>query len=427
MRTFRAPVPSVLDVSKTNRALKKVANEAAVAAAPRLKRVSSSLWVDIFIVFVTGVLFAIAWPTLQVTHHVPAGVQPVIAGLAALPLLLIRSNPALGWAISAAGALVIPLVFDRTDDYDFPWQVVHVMVIMALLLAVSMRSPLAVVGVSWMATALLFLANAPGQDGRGWAVGLTALVLFGLLIRWLVLSRRQLARQEEVTEVERARRAILEEKARIARDLHDVVAHHMSLVVVQAQSAPYRIDDVSPAARAEFESIGATARDALNEIRGMLGVLRSDGQLAEDAPMPGLDRIDELVEGSRRAGMQVRVERFGVPERLSDSAGLTMYRILQESLSNAARHAPGAPVRVILSGDGGLATMAVVNDPPVGTAVSTVADHAGGHGITGMRDRASSVGGSLIAQPRPDGGFEVLARVPAVPGAAVSSGHVAPA
>uniref|UniRef100_UPI00268FC2E3 sensor histidine kinase n=1 Tax=Rhodococcus oryzae TaxID=2571143 RepID=UPI00268FC2E3 len=414
-------------MSKTNRALKKVANEAAVAAAPRLKRVSSSLWVDIFIVFVTGVLFAIAWPTLQVTHHVPAGVQPVIAGLAALPLLLIRSNPALGWAISAAGALVIPLVFDRTDDYDFPWQVVHVMVIMALLLAVSMRSPLAVVGVSWMATALLFLANAPGQDGRGWAVGLTALVLFGLLIRWLVLSRRQLARQEEVTEVERARRAILEEKARIARDLHDVVAHHMSLVVVQAQSAPYRIDDVSPAARAEFESIGATARDALNEIRGMLGVLRSDGQLAEDAPMPGLDRIDELVEGSRRAGMQVRVERFGVPERLSDSAGLTMYRILQESLSNAARHAPGAPVRVILSGDGGLATMAVVNDPPVGTAVSTVADHAGGHGITGMRDRASSVGGSLIAQPRPDGGFEVLARVPAVPGAAVSSGHVAPA
>ncbi|SEK23407.1 Signal transduction histidine kinase [Rhodococcus maanshanensis] len=403
-------------MSKTNRALKKVANEAAVAAAPRLKRMSSSLWVDVFIVFVTGVLFAVAWPTLQVTHHVPAGVQPVIAGLAALPLLLIRANPALGWAISAAGALVIPLVFERTDDYDFPWQVVHVMVIMALLLAVSMRSPLAVVGVSWMATALLFLANAPGQDGRGWAVGLTALVLFGLLIRWLVLSRRELARQEEVNEVERARRAILEEKARIARDLHDVVAHHMSLVVVQAQSAPYRIEDVSPAAQAEFESIGATARDALNEIRGMLGVLRSDGQLAEDAPMPGLDRIDELVEGSRRAGMQVQVDRIGMPERLSDSAGLTMYRILQESLSNAARHAPGAPVRVTLGRDGGLATLAVVNAPPVGAAPSAVADHAGGHGITGMRDRASSVGGSLTAQPRPDGGFEVLARVPAVPG-----------
>ncbi|MGW6378174.1 sensor histidine kinase [Rhodococcus sp. NPDC055112] len=403
-------------MSKTNRALKKVANDAAVAAAPRLKRLSSSQWVDIFIAIVTGVLFAIAWPTLQLTHHVPAGVQPVIAGLAALPLLLVRANPALGWAISAAGALVIPIVFDRADGYDFPWQVVHVMVMMVLLVAVSMRAPIPVVGVAWVSTVLLFLADAPGTDGRGWAVGLTALVLFGLLIRWLVLSRRELARQEEVNEVERARRAILEEKARIARDLHDVVAHHMSLVVVQAQSAPYRVDDVSPAARAEFESIGATARDALNEIRGMLGVLRSDGQLAEDAPMPGLDRIDELVEGSKRAGMQVQVDRIGMPERLSDSAGLTMYRILQESLSNAARHAPGAPVRVTLGRDGGLATLAVVNAPPVGVAPSVVADHAGGHGITGMRDRASSVGGSLTAQPRPDGGFEVLARIPAVPG-----------
>ena len=377
--------------------------------------------------FVTAVLFTIAWPTLQVTHHVPAGVQPLVAGIAALPLILIRANPALGWAVSAAGALVIPLVFDRTDDYDFPWQVVHVMVLMALLLAVSMRSPLPVVGVAWVSTALLFLANAPGQDGRGWAFGLTALVAFGLLIRWLVLSRRQLAQQEEVAEVERARRAILEERARIARDLHDVVAHHMSLVVVQAQSAPYRLGGLTDDAKAEFDSIGATAREALNEIRGMLGVLRSDGHLPEHAPMPGLDRIDELVEGSRRAGMQVQVDRIGMPEQLSDSAGLTMYRILQESLSNAARHAPGAPVRVILGGDAGLATMAVVNDPPVGTTASTVADHAGGHGITGMRDRASSVGGSLVAQPRPDGGFEVLARVPAMPGAAVSSGHIAPA
>lgn len=414
-------------MNKTDRAIKKAAGKAAVAAAPRLKQLSTSQWVDALIVFVTAVFFAIAWPTLQVTHDVPAGVQPVIAGLAALPLLFIRSNPALGWAISAAGALVIPIVFDRVGGYDFPWQVVHVMVLLALLVAVSMRAPIQVVGVAWVSTVLLFLADAPGQDGRGWAVGLTALVLFGLLIRWLVLSRRQLARQEEVNEVERARRAILEEKARIARDLHDVVAHHMSLVVVQAQSAPYRIDDVSPAARAEFESIGATARDALNEIRGMLGVLRSDGQLAEDAPMPGVDRIDDLVEGSRRAGMQVHVDRAEMPARLSDSAGMTVYRILQESLSNAARHAQGAPVRVVLGRDGGLATLAVVNEPPTGVSPAAVADLTGGHGITGMRDRALSVGGMLTAQPRPDGGFEVIARVPALPGAAVPSGHVTPA
>ncbi|MFC9787921.1 sensor histidine kinase [Rhodococcus sp. NPDC127528] len=369
---------------------------------------------DLLVIFVSLVLYAIAWPTLQVTHHVPAGVQPVIAGLAALPLLLIRANPALGWAISAGGALVIPIVYERAADYDFPWQVVHVMVIMALLLAVSMRSPLPVVAVAWMSTALLFLADAPGQDGRGWAFGLTVLVLFGLLIRWLVLSRRQLAQQEEVNEVERARRAILEEKARIARDLHDVVAHHMSLVVVQAQSAPYRIDGVSPEAKAEFESIGATAREALNEIRGMLGVLRSDGQLAENAPVPGIGRIDELIEGGRRAGMTVSIERSGLPTGMTDTAGLAIYRILQESLSNAARHAPGAAVRVMLTGEDASTVLTVTNDCPPSVAAPATG-RSGGHGIIGMQDRALSVGGTLTAITTPDGGFEVRARIPAAP------------
>lgn len=371
--------------------------------------------------FVTAVLFTIAWPTLQVTHHVPAGVQPLVAGIAALPLILIRANPALGWAVSAAGALVIPLVFDRTDDYDFPWQVVHVMVLMALLLAVSMRSPLPVVGVAWVSTALLFLANAPGQDGRGWAFGLTVLVAFGLLIRWLVLSRRQLAQQEEVAEVERARRAILEERARIARDLHDVVAHHMSLVVVQAQSAPYRLGGLSDDAKAEFDSIGATAREALNEIRGMLGVLRSDGHLPEHAPMPGLDRIDELVEGSRRAGMTVTVER-GPLAALSETAELALYRIAQESLSNAARHAPGAAVHLRLSGDAEVTELRVANDAggSVAVTVGATPDVVSGHGIVGMRDRALSVGGTLAAAPRPGGGFEVCARIPSVPGVTLS-------
>ena len=393
----------------------------AAAVRPRVARLSGSQWADIAVVFVTAVLFTIAWPTLQVTHHVPAGVQPLVAGIAALPLILVRANPALGWAVSAAGALVIPLVFDRTDDYDFPWQVVHVMVLMALLLAVSMRSPLPVVAVAWVSTALLFLANAPGQDGRGWAFGLTALVAFGLLIRWLVLSRRQLAQQEEVAEVERARRAILEERARIARDLHDVVAHHMSLVVVQAQSAPYRLGGLSDDAKAEFDSIGATAREALNEIRGMLGVLRSDGHLPEHAPMPGLDRIDELVEGSRRAGMTVTVER-GHLAALSETAELALYRIAQESLSNAARHAPGAAVHLRLSGDAEVTELRVANDAggSVAVAAGATPDVVSGHDIVGMRDRALSVGGTLAAGPRPGGGFEVCARIPSVPGVTLS-------
>ncbi|WP_242676843.1 histidine kinase [Rhodococcus sp. ABRD24] len=396
------------------------AHGAVAAAGPRLGRLSTGQRLDGLVLFVTAVLYAIAWPTLHVTHLVPAGVQPLIAGLAALPMVLIRANPALGWAISASGALVIPVVYERVGDYDFPWQVVHVMVLMALLFAVSLRSPVAVVAVAWAATAMLFLADAPGQDGRGWAVGLTVLVLFGLLIRWLVLSRRQLARQAEVTEVERARRAILEEKARIARDLHDVVAHHMSLVVVQAQSAPYRVESVSDEARAEFESIGATAREALNEVRGLLGVLRSDGAEVERAPQPGTAQIDELLDASVRAGISLSRSMTGDPAVISEAAGLTVYRILQESLANAARHCPGAHVEVALDYSSAVTSLVVTNGPATSEpSVGAHAESSGGSGIRGMRERARAVGGTLDTRPLDDGGFEVRAHIPGGSAAAV--------
>lgn len=192
-------------------------------------------------------------------------------------------------------ALIVPVLFDNVPGYDYPWQVTHIMVLLVLVFAVSLRCAVPIVGVAWGATILLFGAFAPGNDGVGWAVGFTAVVVIGLLVRWLVALRRQLARQEEVSELERARRAVLEEKAKIARDLHDVVAHHMSLVVVQAQSASYRLDDVSLSIATEFESIGATAREALNEIRGILGVLRSDGRVVDDAPQPSASDVDALL------------------------------------------------------------------------------------------------------------------------------------
>ena len=384
--------------------------QAARVAKPHVKRVTWSQWLDIAIVLVTITLYSVAWPTLHVTHDVPAPAQPVVAALAAGPFLLIRWNPALGWAISALSALIIPIAFASQPGNDIPWQVVHFLVILPLLFVVSMRAPIPIVGVAWLSTVLLFAANLGPDQVVGWFVALTAYVVIGLLIRWLVLSRRQLAKQEEVSELERTRRTILEEKARIARDLHDVVAHHMSLVVVQAQSAPYRVPDVSPAARAEFESIGATAREALNEIRGMLGVLRSDGQAAEHAPQPGTGQIEELLETTRRAGVPLRWTVHGEHEQLSDATGLAVFRILQESLSNASRHAPGAPVEVDVEYGMSLVSMNVCNGPS--SVVATPHSRNGGSGIEGMRDRALSVGGLLTAQPRNDGGFEVTAQLP---------------
>jgi len=371
--------------------------------------------VNILIGLVTVTLYAVAWPTLHLTHQVSYPMQPIIAALAAWPFILIRANPALGWAVSAVSALVIPWVFDLVPDsgYTYPWQVVHIIVIMSLLLAVSLTAGPPTVVVAWISTVLLFLADTPGQDGRGWAVGLTAMVVFGLLIRWLVLSRRQLAAEEEAGELERARRAILEEKARIARDLHDVVAHHMSMVVVQAQSAPYRLSSVSDEAKAEFESIGATAREALNEIRGLLGVLRSDAEALERAPQPGVGQVEELLDGSRRAGIALSWNVTGDPASLSELSGLTVYRILQESLANAARHCPGAPVTVTLDYGPPAVSLEVINGPAVvAVGAPPRPESSGGSGIGGMRERAAAVGGTLDTRTLPDGGFEVRARIP---------------
>lgn len=372
--------------------------------------------VNILIGLVTVILYAVAWPTLHLTHQVSYPMQPIIAALAAWPFVLVRANPVLGWAVSAVSALVIPWVFGLVPDsgYVYPWQVVHIIVLMALLLAVSLVAGPPTVVVAWISTVLLFLADAPGDDGIGWAVGLSAMVVFGLLIRWLVLSRRQLAAEEEAGELERARRAILEEKARIARDLHDVVAHHMSMVVVQAQSAPYRLSSVSEEAKTEFESIGATAREALNEIRGLLGVLRSDAETVERAPQPGVGQLEELLEGTRRAGIPLSWNVTGDPASLSELAGLTVYRVLQESLSNAARHCPGAHVTVSLDYGPSVTSLVVVNGPaPALAGVSPRPESSGGSGIGGMRERATAVGGTLDTRTLPDGGFEVRARIPA--------------
>ncbi|MDG3017257.1 sensor histidine kinase [Speluncibacter jeojiensis] len=378
---------------------------------------SSGGVLDLTVVVTTLTLFSVAWPTLHLTHEVPAPLQPIVAGCAALPFALIRVNPDLGWLISAGAALTIPWFFDVHADYPLPWQVVHIIVLLVLLAAVVLRCPPVHAGLAWLGTVLLFIGYAPGRDGFGWAFGLTALALFCVLIRWLVLSRRQLARQEELSELERTRRTVLEERARIARDLHDVVAHHMSLVVVQAQTAPYRLSDVSPEARAEFDSIGEVARQALNEIRGMLGVLRSDGQSAELAPQPGVGQLSALFDSSRRAGVSLTPVVSGEQDGVTEAVGLAAYRIVQESLANAARHAPGAAVeaRVDLgAAESELVVVTVVNGPvangPVVNAPGAMG--SGGNGIAGMRERAQSVGGTLEAHPLAGGGFAVSARLP---------------
>ncbi|WP_254207187.1 sensor histidine kinase [Nocardia alni] len=374
--------------------------------------------IDVTTGVVTAILYSVAWPTLGITHQVPVAAQPFIAGLAVIPLVLIRVNPALGWAISAGSALLIALAIPHQPHNQLPFQVVHILVFFPLLFTVVVRSPMRIVLIAWVSSSLLFATTMGAGDSFaaaafGWPIAMSGLVLFGLLVRWLVFSRRALVEQTEVNELERARRAVLEEKARIARDLHDVVAHHMSMVVVQAQTAPYRIEGVSPAAEAEFVAIGASAREALNEVRGLLGVLRSDGQLPDHTPQPVAADVLELLEGVRRAGVPITWTIEGALDDVPDTVGSALYRIVQESLSNASRHAPRAAVRAGLSVRADALELVITNDPsePVDAASSAEAPPNGapGTGISGMRARAESIGGTLTAQPCVEGGFQVRA------------------
>jgi len=201
---------------------------------------------------------------------------------------------------------------------------------------------------------------------------------------------------------------VLEERARIARELHDVVAHHMSLIAVRAETAPYRLPGLPEAARAEFGSLSEVAREALTEMRRLLGVLRND-QPAALAPQPQLADLPELIDAARQAGVSVELSAPSALGRVPPGVGVCAYRIVQESLSNASQHAPGAAVTVSVGHDDGAVLLRVANGPGASPGPS---GHGPGHGLTGMRERVALLGGSLSAGPAPDGGFVISAVLP---------------
>jgi signal transduction histidine kinase len=196
----------------------------------------------------------------------------------------------------------------------------------------------------------------------------------------------------------------------MARELHDVVAHHMSLIAVRAETAPYRLTGLPESARAEFSSLGEVAREALTEMRRLLGVLRHD-QPAALAPQPQLADLPLLIDATRRAGASVELSLPSAPGPVPAGVGVCAYRIVQESLSNASQHAPGAPITVSVIHDSGAILLRVANGPG-GHPGPSGNEHRPGHGLTGMHERVALLGGSLSAGPAPDGGFVVAAVLP---------------
>lgn len=255
-------------------------------------------------------------------------------------------------------------------------------------------------------------------------LGAVVLVIGGA-VRERGVAQRRLAEQETISEAERAQRTLLEERTRIARELHDVVAHHMSVITVQADSAPYRISGLPKAAEEEFTAIAAAARESLGEMRRLLSVLRSDGTEGDRAPQPGLDRLQQLVEATVRAGLPVELSLSRELGEVPPAVDLSAYRIVQEALANVVRHAPGARTRVLVATDIDHLVVLIVNGPAAGRS-SPLETSGTGHGLVGMRERVRLTGGTLDVGPLPDGGFRVAARIPLPPAAPPPASPPAP-
>ncbi len=271
-------------------------------------------WLFRLVLLLSFVMFWVAFGTAETTYDVEVtGRSPflIIAVLVAGPLLFVLIRPLPALMFSTATAFLLGALLPVLRSAPWPWLIVQGLIIFVLLFATAVRRPLREVIAAWALVVLLFWWGLPRHEADGWAVGLSLIALFGVLIGRLLNTRRDLRAQTEVSESERAQRVVLEERARLARDLHDIVAHHMSLVVVQAETAQFRVPQLGEAARDELLSISETARSALTETRALLNVLRQENTETENAPQPGLHLLDDLVETTRRAGVQLEVRITG--------------------------------------------------------------------------------------------------------------------
>ena len=237
--------------------------------------------------------------------------------------------------------------------------------------------------------------------------------------RKYLAGRAEQEAERRQAEAERSRQAIREERIRIARELHDVVAHSLSVVTVQA-GVGRKVEAAHPGeALRALRAVEVTGRGALEEVRRILGLLRDDGEGPSLAPSPGLEDLDELANSVRAAGIPVRLAVTADSAALPPAVALTVYRIVQEALTNVVKHARGAEASVRVRADTGGVRIAVTDNgrgwaaaAPAGTA-GAAGDTAGaGHGILGMRERAAAFGGTLDAAPLPGGGFQVTAFLP---------------
>ncbi|QIQ06926.1 sensor histidine kinase [Streptomyces liangshanensis] len=350
--------------------------------------------------------------------------QSLLGLLPAVPLLMTLVRPVGAWWLSLAVSAVLSILGGSYDNW--PWTPGAFAGYLFVITVVAIRTRPRTAAWLWVLTAVyatfaaIFLGGYAGGATSAPMLFLSALVLLTVTVLHVRREAEQeVAIQQSVTAVERDRRTLLEERTTIARELHDVVAHHMSVVAIQAEAAPYRVENPPPELEKAFATIRENAVAALTELRRVLGVVRAEDYQAPDAPQPTLADLDGLLGNVRDAGLTVEKTVTGAVRELPQGVELSAYRIVQEALSNALRHAPGSTARVEISYVLGGLGLRIVNTPPRGLVKPSP---GAGHGITGMRERVTMLNGEMTADLQEDGGYEVAAFIPV---AAVKDGEAA--
>ncbi|MFF5674289.1 sensor histidine kinase [Streptomyces hygroscopicus] len=352
-----------------------------------------------------------------------------LALLSGVPLLMVLYRPIGAWWLSFAASIGWGLgTAETTIGSMWPWPTTLFVSHIAVMAVVASQNRPRVAGQMLLITAGFGVACdllSEWRQTNSFPMVVTSCVIVGAVVAWRSLreTKQQVAVQQSATVEERSRRTLLEERATIARELHDVVAHHMSVIAIQAEAAPYRVANPPEELAKSFATIRENAVAALIELRRVLGVVRADDPDAyadadPEAPQPTLAALDTLFAGVRAAGLTVEHITTGAVRPLPSGVELSAYRIIQEALSNALRHAPGCTARVEVAYVLGGLGLRVVNGPPT----QAVRPSPGvGHGLLGMRERVAMLNGEMTAGAvEEDGGYEVAVFIPAASDPAAS-------
>jgi signal transduction histidine kinase len=334
----------------------------------------------------------------------PLVLAVVLGAALTLPLLTARRAPMTSALVTVAAASWCTFSGYGQGRLGWPWPAAGCFALLVLLglltahrgrragvavLAVTAAGVLAPAGWTVPLPPGLLLVAGAAAAGAAWA---------GEIVRGRRFVQQRLR-------AESARLAVLDERARIAREMHDVVAHHLSMIAIEAQAAPLRSADLPPDAAQSFRVVHGLARDGLTEMRSALRALR------DRSPQPGLAELPGLLDATRRTGVAAELAVRGPVERVPVSVQLAAYRIVQEALSNAARHAPGADTRVDVRVENAVLKVRVANTGPRGPRPPSQTEP--GLGLIGMRERAIALGAELRAGPDGQGGFVVETELPA--------------